>query len=517
MLEQLITAGATGYVFEPPAVVPGTPYKGFVTSTSFVKGDDLAALVGLTEGTPFNVDAGWLHYIDGEHEFYIARLPVRYGMSGASLTAAAQVAGKSVTIAGKEYKVRMMTGMSQNPFSSIISVPSGGEWDKYMYPIYGGADRPAGVQWSYYTNRDLGLVEGAAQLGTISLCADLHSTIANAYAGRGRDYSGGQSIAVIQRKTVINDANAAEGNGGFGRNAYGWRPILDYVPPPPTIADTWEDQGVMPVQRRSASAVAIDGKVYIYGGYDQNTTTQGQLHVFDPATKVFTALVSGSPRASHDAVAIDGKMYAFGGVNGATYLNDIVMYDPVLNSWSTLPTGSAAARSRHKLIVDGNGFIAVGGLTTGGGNNTTFQRYDLGTKTWGTAYGSYGNQLYGLADAFGTLYATGGYPGSPSALNTAIVTATAVQTARQAVPSTRYGHVSFYIKQGVYVIGGVAGVAADQTKVMRYVPSSNTWVTLGTIPWAMADNSAYARVGDDIYIFGGSGGTNFTACWKYTP
>lgn len=519
MFEQILTSAKNVIVFNPPAVIPGNPYKGFVAASDFVRGDALASLVGLTDGTPFNVDGGWLHYIDGEKEFYIARLPIRYGMSGASLTAASQGAGKTVTIGGQEYTVRMPTGMSVNPYSSIVTDASGGEWNQYMYPIYGGADRPAVVQWSYYTNQDLGLVEGVAQNGTISLCKDLHNSIANAYAGRGRDYYGGTTGAVITRKTVINDGAINEGNGSYGRNAYGWRPYVEKVAVAPTIVDTWENIATMPVQRRSMSAVEIGGLVYLYGGYNDLTVPQNTLHVFDPVAKTFTAKAPGIVRASHDAIAIGGKMYVFGGItgDGTVYSNDVSVYNPTNNTWSTLPTVGSAARSRHKLVINGNGFIAIGGVTAGGGLLTTMQRYDLDTLTWGTTFGNYGSQLFGLADnTSGTVYTSGGYPGAPSNLFTAITAATGAQLARAVMTSTRYGHVNFYAKNGVYVIGGVAGTPADATKVQRYTASSNTWTTLATIPWAIADNSAWAQVGNDIYIFGGSGG-NFTACWKYTP
>lgn len=231
MLEAMISSGiGLASPFIPPAVVPGKPYKGFVSANDLIDGDVLAAMIGFGAGVSSNHDAGWLHYVDGTREFYIARKTLRYGATGAEVAAAGQAKGKIISLNGEDYNVRSMTGMSVNPYSSIVSVPTGGEWDKYMYPIYGEADRPAGDQWSYYTMADLGMNSQGTGNGAASLCCDLHNTLPNVFAARGRDYYGATTYAAITRKTVIYDANPPEGNGGFGKNLYGWRPLVERIP-----------------------------------------------------------------------------------------------------------------------------------------------------------------------------------------------------------------------------------------------------------------------------------------------
>lgn len=520
MLELLLTSGGMDVPFVPPAAVPGTPYKGYVTASNLVRGDSLATLVGLTDGTAINPDGGWLHYIDGEKEFYIARLPIRYGMSGASLAAANQKVGTTITINGLDYRVRMMTGMAVNPFSSIVSDASGGEWNQYIYPIYGGGDRPAGAQWSYYLNSDLGLQNSSVANGSISLCADVHSTISNGFAGRGRDYSGGTSGAAITRKTVINDGNTGEGNGGFGRNAYGWRPILDLLTPPAVI-DTWENIGTMSVQRSRLTATVISGLVYLYGGYNESSVIQGTLHSFDPVTKTFAALTTGPVRGFHDAIGINGKLYSFGGFDssGTTCTSSVHVYDPATNAW-TVPVvqgASLVARAQHKLIRDGNGFLIIGGITTGGAAVTDVYRYDTITQQASLVTGTYNSAQFGIADnESGVAYLSGGNPSAPSASFNAFTMSGGTQQARAAMPSTRYAHTSFYAKGGVYVMGGTAGTPVDATKTQRFVPGTNTWVAMATIPYTMTDYTVSVKVGAAVYLFGGTG-ANGNTCWKYQP
>ncbi|MCY1431401.1 N-acetylneuraminate epimerase [compost metagenome] len=276
----------------------------------------------------------------------------------------------------------------------------------------------------------------------------------------------------------------------------------------------------MPMQRSRWAAAEIGGLVYLHGGYNESTVIQGTLHSFNPATKTFTALAAGQARGFHDAVTINGKMYVFGGLDtSSNFTSTVQCYDPATNTW-TFPTVQGATltgRARHKLVVDGNGFIIMGGVTTGGTAVSTLQRYDTVTQQATTIPGGIGAALFGIADTgSGTVYTSGGYVSAPGVNFDATVLATGANTARAALPSSRYSHVSFYTKSGVYMIGGVPGVAADSTKVMRYTPGTNTWATLGTIPYTVGENAAVAKVGSDVFLFGGNGAAAAQA-WKYTP
>lgn len=233
MIEQLISTGSQVEVpFVPPAVEPGNPFQGYVSSDDFIDGTELSTLLALTSGSPINNKAGWLKYIDAGKTFYIARKPLRFGTTVAAYKAAGLLAGKQVSIRGDIYKARLLSGMAADPFNSIIGIAGGGEWNQYLYPIYAAANRPAAAVWSYYTANDLGLLENnslAGKKGVISVTKDQHTTITTALAARGFDYSGGTGVNPIDRRTVINDANVSEGNGVSTLDVYGFRPILELV------------------------------------------------------------------------------------------------------------------------------------------------------------------------------------------------------------------------------------------------------------------------------------------------
>ncbi|ARV77250.1 virion structural protein [Pseudomonas phage Noxifer] len=238
MIEMMMGTGPkTDGPFVPPDVVAGKAFKGWVPAASFITGDALAEAIGLTAGTPHNSDAGWLHYIDGAREFYIARTTLRYGLTWRVIETANANNTKAIKIGNDWWMVKQITGMSVNPFSNINSDNGGGDWDKYIYPLIAG---PARAQitaevWSYYTEKDLGLspIWGTQPNGSITHTADKHTTL-QARAARGRNYNGGVSVSSVTGRTVYNEANAAEGNAGTGLNQYGWRPILEKTTEPAT-------------------------------------------------------------------------------------------------------------------------------------------------------------------------------------------------------------------------------------------------------------------------------------------
>jgi hypothetical protein len=243
MLEYLLASGTAAVEgpFIPPTVESGKAFKGWVSSAALIDGDALATAIGLSAGTSHNADAGWLHYIDGAREFYIARKTFRYGLGHAPIEAAISNGTKVIQIGADYYKVKQISAMAADPFSSIVGVGGGGDWDKYIYPLVTG---PARAQitaevWSYYTEKDLGLSPnwGTQPNGSITHAADKHSALTTARASRGRNYGGGTSIASVVGRTVYYSDNPNEGNAGTGLNQYGWRPMLEKTtaPPPPDV------------------------------------------------------------------------------------------------------------------------------------------------------------------------------------------------------------------------------------------------------------------------------------------
>jgi len=142
----------------------------------------------------------------------------------------------------------------------------------------------------------------------------------------------------------------------------------------------------MPTGVSWASAVVLDGKIYVLGGvgfhyYDI-------MQIFDPSTNRWSYGPSfKGGRYLHAAVAYGGKIYLIGGDSWETgsdvIYNDIQVYDPVSNSWSakrpmpTAATGLSAVAWEGKIyLFAGNGFARVYHIACDSWEEVTFPNQD---------------------------------------------------------------------------------------------------------------------------------------------
>lgn len=200
----------------------GTPYKGVVHSANFISGSSLATAVGLTAGTLMNDLGGWLHIIDTNGlELYIAKKPIRKNASWEQIMAATNNGTKEVTINGEVYFVTLLSGLVAGG-GGVSPANAGGEWNKYMYPLYDTTDRqyfPGGTPvWGSYTAAMLGIATVAASTepGSGTICSD--SPGGGGYTSRGSNSGGYGSVNNMMGLWYM-DANTPQ-------NWYGWRPAL---------------------------------------------------------------------------------------------------------------------------------------------------------------------------------------------------------------------------------------------------------------------------------------------------
>lgn len=199
------------------------PFLGEVASADFIRGDALAAAIGLTAGTAMNVNGGWLKFKDpvDNKVKYISKMPIRRNMSWHHLNVLGAVSGsKEIDISGKTYKVRLINGLREGGSGAADTYDSfvthGSEWNRLMYHISGKPFTWArttlaseGIEegdWAQYTDAELGLVAYNG-IGTYSLCRE------NSIPYRGRY---GVSYLNYSLETIANDF-------------LGWRPLLELV------------------------------------------------------------------------------------------------------------------------------------------------------------------------------------------------------------------------------------------------------------------------------------------------
>jgi Kelch motif len=122
--------------------------------------------------------------------------------------------------------------------------------------------------------------------------------------------------------------------------------------------DAWETLPQLPVPTRAAAGAAADGIFYVIGGTtaDGNTTA---VWAWDGEEWSERAPLP-SPRFNHSAVALDSRIYVLGGFHEGRELREVLVYDPSRDEWMSAP---ALPRRNHAfdVVVVGGELWAIGG------------------------------------------------------------------------------------------------------------------------------------------------------------
>ena len=155
-------------------------FFGIIPASDFITGDQLASDVGITQGTSQFSDTNWLKFAFNGDILIVPQKTIRHSISwdhiylqgavygdgltageegaehhnltsssGTDLTATAQDA--TVTINGKDYRVRLMRGAADDPTNSYDdndrgSIGEENEWNALMLPIH---EKAAVNNWNY--------------------------------------------------------------------------------------------------------------------------------------------------------------------------------------------------------------------------------------------------------------------------------------------------------------------------------------------------------------------------------
>jgi len=130
----------------------------------------------------------------------------------------------------------------------------------------------------------------------------------------------------------------------------------------------WQMAKPLPQPLGEIAGAAIGRKWYVLGGYDgPNAQPQGIVTEYDAATDAWTVKKNMLIPAHHPAaVALDGKIYVFGGFVGRPGarvwqpIASALVYDPVADSWKELAPMPTARGSACAVAVEGKIYV-IGG------------------------------------------------------------------------------------------------------------------------------------------------------------
>ncbi len=158
-----------------------------------------------------------------------------------------------------------------------------------------------------------------------------------------------------------------KGYVGLGESASGF--FISMYEFDPTNG-SWTQVGNFGALARSRAVSFVIGDVAYVG---TGNSTSGELkgfHAFDGAN---WSTVAGIDTWRKDAFgfAINGKGYVTGGNLGGTFYTDMLEYDPMTNSWTSVTSGTVALNH-----LGATGFTIDGKAYFGYGSNTRFTEYD---------------------------------------------------------------------------------------------------------------------------------------------
>jgi N-acetylneuraminic acid mutarotase len=274
-------------------------------------------------------------------------------------------------------------------------------------------------------------------------------------------------------------------------------------------SNSWQLGAPMPGPRQETATGALNGKLYVLGGFDAQGHSTDTVLVYNPTTNTWTFAHPLPFGVNHNSAAVaGGLLYSFGAGAGQTFV-----YNQSTNSW-------AARASSHYIhshtaavgVIDNKIYVA-------GGKGTPSQRelevYDPVANTWTVkAPMSVARNHCAGGVIEGKFYVVGGrasdFSGSINALEV-YNPQTNTWSTLPPMPTARSGLAAAVVDNELWVFGGEDVLdLVVHAEVEVYNPATNSWRRLPNMPggrhgiWASA-------IGNKIYIEGGGVGPGGSA------
>ena len=276
-----------------------------------------------------------------------------------------------------------------------------------------------------------------------------------------------------------------------------------------TVHDSWGSGAVVPVGTVAACAAALNGQIYVVGGY--NSSAQTSVQIYNPATNKWSTGTALPSALSNQACAgVNGAVYEFGGTTneGSTQTNAVLAYNPTTKTWST-KSAMPVAREDTVAVVANNLVYVIDGFN--GNRLATVDVYNPASDTWAVGTSlltAQSGDVGGLIS--GDIVISGGAGQSVDTGDTESFSVSGnTWTALKADPDLRNNACGGVIGTTLYVAGGADRSVPVLTINEAFSPSKNLWTTLSPLPHATVD-AASAVSGGQLYCFAGEKDTSGT-------
>lgn len=240
-----------------------------------------------------------------------------------------------------------------------------------------------------------------------------------------------------------------------------------------TATGTWSEGPMLPQPVHHANAATDGTTIYVLGALiGTSFTASGSTFALNPATdtewQTLAPMPGGRERGAAVTDMIDGKVYVAGGFRNVMASDLVDVYDPVANTWTPLASMPATRDHACGAAIGGELIVAGGRTVQTNSPRPDVWSYDPGTDTW---------------------------------------------TPRAAMPTGRGGMGCGAIGGKLYTAGGEGNPAVPSgvfANVEAFDPATNTWTELEPMP-NPKHGVAGAVWGDALYLCGGADQEGFGA------
>lgn len=125
--------------------------------------------------------------------------------------------------------------------------------------------------------------------------------------------------------------------------------------------NTWTVRAAKPTPVRDVGAVVIGGQVYVPGGCDAAGKPVDVVEVYNlNADRWSTGTPLPRALCGYALAALDGKMYVIGGWDGQDYRNETLIYTPGASEWQVGPAMLTPRAYPAASVIDGHIYV-IGG------------------------------------------------------------------------------------------------------------------------------------------------------------
>jgi len=289
--------------------------------------------------------------------------------------------------------------------------------------------------------------------------------------------------------------------------------------PPGSLTGTWTTRAALSLgPRQEMGVAALQGKVYVVGGFDGNGAAIATVEAYDPATDGWTQRSSLPAPLHHvNVAAVGDRLYVVGALSGGGFgaLGTTLSYDPTADAWTQLagmPAGTE--RGASGVAVVGTRIYVAGGLRAGA-SVSDFSAFDTASTSWEPLPSmTVARDHLAAAAHAGQVFAISGREGGAlRAVVEMFDPATSRWTSRASIPTARGGIAAAELSGQLVVMGG-EGNAADPRGIFHqtesYDPSVDRWTTLAPMRTGRHGIGA-ATVDGKVYVPGGATEAGFGA------